>query len=267
MSRSRFRGIRTSFLPRFWLLTTLALAGCHSREGATCIEEGDTLMGGMSLSCCAGLTTVSCKTEGPGSGVGTIARGEPLFDCAICVRECGDGECTTGENRCNCPEDCTGSGHDAGPNCHEEGVPFEAPADVRAAGAEIPLDLQATYCCQYNQSLLWVRSGPACDAALTQVMCLSHCPNLQCETGETPCTCPWDCATADEGCFSEGMEYSPLLHHATCCPGLEPIGCDLQGSDGECGSPAMDCYRCVRHCGDGQCTTGENPCNCPADCT
>jgi hypothetical protein len=223
-------------------------------------------MGGMGLSCCDGLMTADCQTEGP-SGDGSVACGAPIFQCSICVRGCGDGQCTAGENRCNCPVDCSGGPRDAGPSCHQEGEVFAATPDILDAGPVLPPALQQTYCCGYNQGLFWVLSGAACDSPRTEVVCSSRCKNLQCEAGETPCTCPWDCATADAGCFSEGEEYSHLLHHGTCCPGLEPTSCDLLGSNGECGAPATDCNRCIRHCGDGVCTTGENRCNCPADCS
>jgi hypothetical protein len=255
----------------FWLVTTLALAGCHSREAVTCIAEGQTLMGGMSLSCCAGLTTASCQTEGPGSGSGSVACGEPLFDCAICVRECGDGECTTGENRCNCPDDCTGSGHDAGPNCHEDGEPFDPPSELRDR-IVIPPEAAEQLCCTYSASLVWVRSGPTCDLSSGQMECLGSCGDFVCDEDEAPCTCPHDCATATEGCLSAGMGYEggSLFPTPACCPGLQAVRVVALITEsehyGECAPLNCECYVCLGECGNGVCDDGEDRCLCPADC-
>jgi hypothetical protein len=51
-----------------------------------------------------------------------------------------------------------------------------------------------------------------------------------------------------------------------CCPGLEPIPLMAFDPAGGCAVPSCDCVVCVKKCGDMQCTTGENPCNCPQDC-
>ena len=53
---------------------------------------------------------------------------------------------------------------------------------------------------------------------------------------------------------------------------LRYYDCDFCGNgtcdsdeDEDCESCAEDCGACI-FCGDGECLTGENPCNCPLDC-
>jgi hypothetical protein len=79
------------------------------------------------------------------------------------------------------------------------------------------------------------------------------------DSGKTPCS--------DEGDFSDVKTYR------VCCMGLvsvstsEPL--DAPDSDGgTCSTPFnLDPTRICTRCGNGQCGTGENRCNCPADCT
>ena len=69
--------------------------------------------------------------------------------------------------------------------------------------------------------------------------------------------------------FEEGEEEDRM----SCCEGLKPIekmevimighGRDQKHA---CQKPADEAYVCVIECGDGQCTEGENICNCPDDC-
>lgn len=67
-------------------------------------------------------------------------------------------------------------------------------------------------------------------------------------------------------CLPEG---TPTNVGATvpCCPGLEALPTAMSLPDGTC-LPArcLDCLICVKGCGDGACTTGEDACSCPADC-
>ena len=49
----------------------------------------------------------ACGGDGCGGNCGTCPAGESC-DGGQCVVTCGDGQCGTGEDQCNCPGDCTG---------------------------------------------------------------------------------------------------------------------------------------------------------------
>ncbi len=67
-------------------------------------------------------------------------------------------------------------------------------------------------------------------------------------------------------CGQEG-ETIPVYPGYQCCPGLEPISTAHPDVNGNCpGYPPLGASTCVKDCGDGQCTLGENKCNCPEDC-
>lgn len=59
---------------------------------------------GQAVECCPGLER-ACAGEAPGSGQCVDDLGYQGF--GICI-ECGDGECSSVEDHCNCPEDCAG---------------------------------------------------------------------------------------------------------------------------------------------------------------
>jgi len=72
----------------------------------TCVEEGEigfeSLGGGPGEECCPGLESVLNSWPEPDSpGVCGQAMGR-----FVCVLDCGDDQCTLGENECNCPSDC-----------------------------------------------------------------------------------------------------------------------------------------------------------------
>jgi hypothetical protein len=259
--------METSSLLRCFILTlALGSAGCGSE--AACVAEGDTLVPGAGFACCPSLSPIGCSTEGPSepdAGVG--ACGTPLPACNICVRSCGDGVCTAGENRCNCPQDCTNSSWP--PGCHPNGVPFDPPSELRDR-VVFPPDAVEQLCC--GSRLVWVRSGPTCDVSSGQVECLDLCGDRICEPDETPCTCPDDCATATDGCAGPGWAYPACFFPTvTCCPGLQALQVfDLITESehyGEC-APSMSCgVICLGECGNGVCDDGEDRCICPGDCS
>ena len=86
---------------------------------------------------------------------------------------------------------------------------------------------------------------------------------------ETRCRGPWPddgfCCVPAGTCSVEGaFVYSGDL---PCCDGLVAIPQTLSFGEGGCApSRCVGCSVCVRACGDGVCTAGEDPCNCPADC-
>lgn len=69
-----------------------------------CAKEGETIGAGMPKICCQGLKVVG---GWPGGYDGDCSLPAPPTGLSICS-DCGDGNCNikTGENKCNCPEDC-----------------------------------------------------------------------------------------------------------------------------------------------------------------
>lgn len=70
-----------------------------------CREEGEIFgvgireMGAPEERCCPGLEAIAGAIEEDGVCLLTV-------EGQVCVIKCGDGQCTKGENRCNCPQDC-----------------------------------------------------------------------------------------------------------------------------------------------------------------
>ena len=77
------------------------------RSYKNCAKEGETIGAqGMPETCCPGLKPVG---GWPGGYQGDCSIPPPPTGLSICAK-CGDDICDTynGENKCNCPEDCTG---------------------------------------------------------------------------------------------------------------------------------------------------------------
>lgn len=67
-----------------------------------CTPEGQTMPVYPGYSCCPGLEAISPnKPDAKGN-----CPDYPLLGASVCVKDCGNGQCTLGENKCNCPEDC-----------------------------------------------------------------------------------------------------------------------------------------------------------------
>jgi hypothetical protein len=111
------------------------------------------------------------------------------------------------------------------------------------------------YCNEHNQCECKVTCEQDMDCAF-----ISKCPSV-CDEEQGMCVC-------DEFCTQAGEMYIPdSSGQHNCCPGLEPLTC-ADYVNGECLWVDCDCecYICAA-CGNGVCEAGENPCNCPADCS
>jgi len=74
---------------------------CTTEQSKNCTKEGESyVVYPASLSCCEGLTPISCSKPFNDTCPSAICIG-----ASICTK-CGDGVCGPGENKCNCPEDC-----------------------------------------------------------------------------------------------------------------------------------------------------------------
>jgi len=119
--------------------------------------------------CCEGLTTISCAEV---TSEGLCAERTGVFCCSYC----GDGACGTGENICNCPEDCTDT-----PECVPEGESYAVTPD-------------APECCPGLTPVGC--SAPLSDGTCSSCMGVSFCTNCgdgTCGTGENICRCTVDC--------------------------------------------------------------------------
>jgi|GEM_PF-3369674 len=91
------------------------------------------------------------------------------------------------------------------------------------------------------------------------------CGNGTCNAGEDRCNCPKDCPVTSSSsavCITEG---NITASGKTCCSGLNALPNLSPYSNGTCPDTTVATV-CVRQCGDGSCTKGENFCNCPKDC-
>lgn len=108
-------------------------------------------------------------------------------------------------------------------------------------------------------------SGVRCETRLDcpQQSCCSYSPfDAKPECGGL---CVYDGGAADcSGCAGQGMQISGGSER--CCPGLTPIPANQSYGGSGCFPSRCFCMVCVRGCGDGLCTNGEDPCNCARDC-
>jgi hypothetical protein len=72
-----------------------------------CSTEGGTEDAKLYRVCCKGLEgiPVSEPLSEPSPDGATCSQQFPLDPTHVCAK-CGNGTCGTGENRCNCPQDC-----------------------------------------------------------------------------------------------------------------------------------------------------------------
>jgi len=107
-------------------------------------------------------------------------------------------------------------------------------------------------------------SGPGRNSPAPFDFLCTACGDGKCGKGEDFCICPADCTYAE--CLEEGKYWETMgdLMGYRCCEGLSFLEWREPSGDGCTVSPSL--YYCTR-CGDGQCGTKENRCNCPEDCS
>lgn len=190
---------------------------------------------------------------------------------------CGDGICTPPENPCTCPADC-------GPPTVSE---FGLCADGLDNDCDGPIDCADPDCATDPACLC---GNGTCDPGENPCNCPADCgpvalnevPGTSCTDGiDNDCDGPIDCAdpdcTTDPACLcGDGICLPSEI--CTCpadCgppPAVETPGLNCtDGLDNDCDTRPdcadIDCATdpaCL--CGNGVCSAGENPCNCPADC-
>jgi PKD repeat protein len=196
--------------------------------GGTCAEAGETIPVGQGTQCCAGLDMISVAEV-----VGGLCR---VQTGSVLCSDCGNGNCESWENICNCREDCSAQG------C---------------------VDMCGDGVCQEI-----VCQGPGCPCAENAQNCPADCgvsgcssegetcggiANLQCCDG---LACKFDGSYPD----ASGVCSVPCSSNDE-CPSVSP-----------CFHPPCPEYACVdgfceQHtCGNGLCEPGETAASCPADC-
>ncbi len=162
-------------------------------------------------------------------------------------------------------------------SCHELGVPFVAPeGEIDPWRA-----LETETCCGDGHQMTIVEEMSADECVRLeplQFVCTEQNGDRDCDEHENFCTSPIDCAPPEgftgtccqEGDFCWRSNYSELPPSGVlgCCAGLEEVDIDSWNRNwAECiGAYSESTVICVLDCGDGDCTAGENPCNCPEDC-
>ncbi|MFZ2455246.1 MAG: hypothetical protein WAX07_02045 [Candidatus Altiarchaeia archaeon] len=169
--------------------------------------------------------------------------------------------CDSGENRCNCPEDCSGTSTTTltNQNCAKEG---------ETAGH---FNNDLPQCCSGLSKIVDEprpdgRGG--CSLTPAGFMICVNCGDGICGKGENRCNCPQDCSNTESECVEEGERLGGLGEDKSkeCCPGLIKVFDQWEPDrSGKCLALDNYGYYCLK-CGDGICGKGENKCNCPPDC-
>lgn len=210
-------------------LSFFVLIGSANAQ-SICIKEGKTFNSSQNpgAECCGGLQEKSQYDLNTCTAL-------PSLDY-ICIK-CGDGACGSGENKCNCPEDCaeviSPNPDSKIPTCYELYW-----FDNTNKNCD-----KKQFCGAYMwQGLRTFEAKEDCLAALS---------------GSTS-------AGESNSCLKEGetLGYGSTIN---CCEGLNPISHAVMTQDGTCASTTGS-YQICAACGNGVCGSSENKCNCPQDC-
>jgi hypothetical protein len=190
---------------------------------------------------------------------------------------CGDGTCDSGEDQCNCADDC------GTPPTTESSCSDGEDNDCDGATDCDDSDCGGTPACPCDNDGV-CEEGEDCINCSND--CISgaggaSCGNGLCEAGDgEDCqSCPSDCNGLTTGKPSgrfccgatEGCGDSRCTTGGFSCT-TTPQGPSYCCGDGTC-EGAEDAFNCVpdcaggKYCGDGTCDAGEDSCNCPQDCS
>lgn len=221
-------------------------------EEDVCVGEGEVGSSFENESCCSGLEKIDNSTVDDDGSCIQFRNG--TFMCAAC----GDGECGSGENKCNCPDDCG----EVEPSCIEEGG--EGLVNSGSSCCSGLEQIRAT-----SEFGLVRPDEDTCDYDDSKFYC-TKCGDGVCGDKEDRCNCPEDCATQEE-CIGEG-DVGEESSGDQCCAGLDKIEhasliyqvVNQNDSEPTCVFDETKFY-CAK-CPNGACGAGENKCNCPKDC-
>jgi len=252
-----------------------------------CAKEG--VKSKIGTPCCSGLVRIS--NDFPDLRTGECTGGTD--DGTMYCTKCGDGVCGPGENKCNCPKDCSTAAYckdsDGGKNPYVKGTTTNVLATdtdhcVYCTGAcrendpscEVNCGAVVEYFCASNgytvtSEVIICENGCKYGACIKDAK--GYCGDGICDPiTEASHTCPQDCQ--EKTCAKEGelISFINSGYPTECCAGLTewPSGMSTYISVADrcfetgrmAGSPVGTCI----NCGNGVCESIENPCNCPKDC-
>ena len=248
------------YLPFFCLCT-----GNVKVDDVTCLGEGkgggSPILSKLDLGCCPGLKKIA-------GNMGVDAEGvcHPAIDGGFVCAKCGDGKCGIGENKCNCPSDCSAA-------CAEEGEGvFDNPGmgPVKCCDVDAGIKPLTRIDTTYNICSDPDRSG---SKGICSKSWAKTCGNGVCDSGEDKCNCLKDCPPPDCAKDGEQVYLRSIDGPVRCCSVDSGIKYDHRLENGACTavsgqfSPVGACVvGWQKTCGDGACGSGENRCNCPQDC-
>jgi len=237
----------------------------HRAINMECVKEGETAKANENTTCCEGLGLFQNYELDYGPFVDyegketykqepdCVVLDESVDNHHVCIN-CGNGACGTGENKCNCPQDCDVKG------CVGEGSTlFPNDGNKCCAGlrAEGNYELQESGECKPIQGQLG-----------QQLICVKCRDNI-CGKGENGCNCPQDCKNFKCKAHGEIPRYTAPGDDMSiqCCPGLKHRTQKEYFTE-NCQEPFIGGYTGIcLSCGDGICDTKfEGKCNCPEDC-
>jgi hypothetical protein len=206
-----------------------------------CVDEGQPVKDGPE-SCCDGLSEIPGASFNP-----ETPTCENVFSGLVCTA-CGNGTCETDwENPCNCPDDCDAGSIScvASKTCPAEHF-CRFPTGICDSGPIGQCTAMPQGCTDNEDPVC------GCDGQTYSNECGAYAAGVSVAYAEA---CKPDCLTA--GTIVTGDSEIP------CCSGdFVPI-CSFE--DGWCTCSTEGEQVCAT-CGDSQCESQENWCNCPADC-
>lgn len=183
----------------------------------------------------------------------------------------------------------TYNGQEHGDWIYYQGPFFKSPRGTAFQGTELLLEPTSPsanagmiYLSNFIVQPFFRNEFPSCGRSCSSdsqcgrgLACGTPCPEGQVCAQFTRCynpNCPYDrdciCGAIPTAvpCTPEGQSMA-VYPGNSCCPGLEAISTAQPDNNGNCPEyPPLGASICVKNCGDGQCTLGENKCNCPEDC-
>jgi hypothetical protein len=261
MNNNKFLlGMLLVCLPFFCLCT-----GNVKVDDVTCLGEGkgggSPILSKLDLGCCPGLKKISADMGVDAQGVCRQA-----IDGGVVCAKCGDGKCGIGENKCNCPSDCSAA-------CAPEGeAVFDNPGmgPLKCCDANAGIKPSTHIDTTYNICSDPDRSG---SKGICSVSWAKTCGNGVCDSGEDKCNCLQDCPPPECAKDGEQVYMRSIDGPVSCCSDDSGIKYDHRLENGACTavsgqfSPVGVCVvGWQKTCGDGACGSGENRCNCPQDC-
>jgi|GEM_PF-3410410 len=221
-----------------------------------CIAEGQTGVTGGAAGCCAGLTQLSQRNV---SAQNTCESQAGTFVCTRCgAAPLGDGQCGSGENRCNCAADCAGSSSSQVASCGN-GIK-EGSEQCEQGIACAAIDCFVAPCTQFQCNYETCRCFMPGSSSSTSATGISSSSSSSSSSSQVPAVCG---NAAIEG--TEECELGVCCHNGFSCDtrtcACTPLG-QVPEQASTCGNYRIEAGE---DCEDGI-TTPQLPCEGTATC-